>query len=120
MAIVQITFNPLDGSTAIVNASTADSKAVVATADASTGIVNASTADSKAVVALADASTGIVDASTADSKAVVATADASTALAKANSAIGSEPAAGEYIVTDIKRDATGSIVIDYNDSAIGS
>ena len=67
----------------------------------------ASVANSAASVA----STAEVDASTAN-------VNASTAKAEADSAVGSQPGSGEFIVTDIKRDSSGSIVFDYNDSAI--
>ena len=90
MAIQTITFNPLDGSTGIVNAATADSKAVVADDEASV----------------------------ADSKAVSAGTIADSAGTKADSAVGSEPGIGEFKVTDIDRNAAGSIVISYDDSAI--
>jgi hypothetical protein len=36
----------------------------------------------------------------------------------ADSAIGSEPGVGEYKITDMKRNADGSIVVEYDDSAI--
>jgi hypothetical protein len=146
MAIVSIAFNPLDGSAALAAdagqdtaTSTADSKAVAA-------LANASTADSKAVVGIADASeaeskadleagkgdsaallastadskavVGQTAASTADSKAVIADSIADAAKALADSAIGSEPAVGEYKVTDIDRNSDGSIVINYDDSCI--
>jgi hypothetical protein len=39
-------------------------------------------------------------------------------LVEVGSAVGSQPTTGQYIVTDIKRDASGSIVFDYNDSAV--
>ncbi len=61
-------------------------------------------ADSKAVVA--------------DSKAVVADSKAVSAGTVAGSAIGSEPGVGEYKITDMKRNAAGSIVVEYDDSAI--
>jgi len=99
MAIASIVFSPLAGSEALVAASIADSKAVVA--------------DSKAV------SAGDV-ASTADSKAVVADSKATSAGVVADSAIGSEPGAGQYKITDMKRGADGSIIVEYDDSAIGS
>lgn len=92
MAIASILFDPFDGSEALVSASTADSKAVVAQASAST----------------------------ADSKAVVADSIADEAKEKADSAIGSEPEAGEFKITDIERNADGSIIVNYDDSAIGS
>ena len=72
---------------------------------------NASTADSKAVVALAAAST-------ADSKAVVADGIADGASTAVASAIGSEPGVGDFKITDVKRDTTGSIVFEYDDSQI--
>jgi hypothetical protein len=139
--VSQMIFDPLDGSEAIVEASTADSKAISAGDSASTADSKAvsagtaaSTADSKAVSAGTVGSTADskavsagTAASTADSKAVSAGTVASTAESKADSvgtvtdsAIGSEPDAGEYKVTDIKRDADGSLVVEYDDSAIGS
>jgi len=93
--------------------SIADSKAV------SAGLA-ASTADSKAVVADSKGVSAGVAASTADSKAVVADSKATSAGVVADSAIGSEPGAGEYKITDMKRNASGSIVVEYDDSAIGS
>ena len=92
MAIASIVFDPLDGSVA---ESKADSAGVVG-----------STADSKAD------SAGVVG-STADSKA-------DSAGTVADSAIGSEPEAGEFKITDIQRDSDGSLVVEYDDSAIGS
>ena len=80
-----------------------------------------SKADSAAVVASTANSTATsagTTASTANSNAVVASTAASSVAVVAGSAIGSEPTTGEFIVTDIKRNAAGSIVIDYNDSAI--
>jgi len=148
MAIASIVFDPLDGSEALVSASTADSKAVSsgvvgstadskavvadsiadealddasdALVDASEAKVDASTADSKAVVSDSKAVSAGVVGSTADSKAVVADSIADEAKEKADSAIGSEPDAGEFKVTDVKRNADGSLVVDYDDSAIDS
>lgn len=99
MAIASIVFSPLAGSEALVAASTADSKAVVA--------------DSKGV------SAGAL-ASEAESEAVVADSKAVSVGVVAGSAIGSEPSAGQYKITDMKRGADGSIVVEYDDSAIGS
>ena len=106
MAIASFVVDPGD-------ASVADSKAVLA-------LENASIADSKAVVA-------DDEASVADSKAVVASASASTADSKAvvnatdvASAVGSEPGAGDFKITDIERNASGELVVEYDDSAIGS
>ena len=113
MAIASIVFDPFAGSQALVSASTADSKAVVADSKAVSAGDNASTADSKAVVADSKAVSAGTVASTADSKA-----DSVGTIA--DSAVGSEPGAGEYKITDIKRDAGGSLVVDYDDSAIGS
>jgi len=107
MAIASILVDPNadnNASTALENASIADSKAVsVAT--------EASIADSKAVSVA-------TEASIADSKAVVAGATADGASTAVGSAIGSEPGVGDYKVTDLKRDADGSIVFEYDDSQI--
>jgi len=104
MAIASIVFDPLAGSTAASTATLADSKAVVADSKAVVADSKAVVADSKAVVA--------------DSKAVVADSIADAAKAEADSAIGSEPVSGEFKITDMERDATGSIVVHYDDSAI--
>ena len=111
MAIASIVFDPLDGSEALVSASTADSKAVIADS-------KAVVADSIADEALDDASDALLNASTADSKAVIADSIADEAKALADSAIGSEPGVGDYKVTDIKRDTDGSLVVEYDDSQI--
>ncbi|MFO7969959.1 MAG: hypothetical protein R6U15_07630 [Candidatus Izemoplasmatales bacterium] len=111
MAIASIVFDPFDGSEALVSASTADSKAVVADSKAVSAGDDASTADSKAVVADSIADEALDNASTADSKA-------DSAGTVADSAIGSEPGVGEYRVTDIERDADGSLVVEYDDSQI--
>jgi len=65
-------------------------------------------------------SEALVAASIADSKAVVADSKATSAGVVADSAIGSEPGAGQYKITDMKRGADGSIIVEYDDSAIGS
>ena len=111
MPIQSVVFDIHNGSSvqstadlALANASIADSKAASAA-------VEASIADSKAVVADANAST-------ADSKALSTAVVADGASVAVGSAIGSEPGVGEFAVTDMKRDANGSIVIDYDDSAI--
>jgi len=120
MAIASVVFDPTDGSVA---ESKADSAGVVAsTADSkadSAGVIG-STADSKAVVGESKADSAGDAASTADSKAVVADDVADTASTNVASAIGSEPEAGGFKVTDIDRNSDGEIVIEYDDSAIDS
>ncbi len=112
MAIVEITFKPEDIATALANAAIADGKAVTADGKAVTADGKAVTADGKAV--------------TADGKAVAAQADADSAQADATQAllsvatveadaVKSQPAVGEYKVTGVKRNATGGVVILYND-----
>lgn len=111
MPIASVVFDPSDGSIAeskadqaLLDASTADSKAL-------STAVEASIADSKAVVA-AD------EASVADSKALSTAVIADGASNAVFSAVGSEPAVGDYRVTDIKRDTAGLIVMNYDDSQI--
>jgi len=118
MAIASIVFDPLDGSEALSAAAVADSKALSAGALASEAESEAVVADSKGVSAGVVGSTADSKAVVADSKAVSAGTLASTAKAEADSAIGSEPGVGEYKITDMKRNAAGSIVVEYDDSAI--
>jgi len=113
MAIQSVVVNLTAGSTAIINASVAKSVADSALSVANVDSSAASTAKSVADSALSNAAI-------ASSAASVAVINASTAKAEADSAIGTNPAASEFKITAIKRDSNGSIVVSYDDSALGS
>jgi len=98
-----------------LDASQAQSEAVIADSKAVSAGLDASEAQSEAVIADSIADAAIIDASEAKSTGLVDSAAASTTKSLA---VYSDPASNEYPVRELVMDASLDMIVTYDDSSI--